>query len=296
MDRLANKVAIITGGASGIGLAAVERFVAEGARVVFTDLPAGDDVALEARLGDAVRVHHRNRARGAEHDGEAIAKRLGSAARFVPADVTDRGALEAVFRAAVDVFGGLDILFNNAGVGAPEGDVADCPDSLFDRIIDVNLKAVWRGIKFATPLMAQRGGGSIISTSSVAGLRGTPGMGSYSASKGGVIALTRAAAMELASRSIRVNCICPGGIVTPIIYDSPGLPEPIDVDAVRAGLAFAQPYPRAGEALDIANTAVFLASDEAPFLTGQAIAVDGGLSSESDSRNRVGPMSALGLQ
>jgi NAD(P)-dependent dehydrogenase (short-subunit alcohol dehydrogenase family) len=287
MSRLDGKVAIVTGGASGMGLATVERFVAEGAKVVFADLPAGGFDDLVARLGDAkAAVHYRDRAKDGPHDGHAIAERLGPSARFVPADVTDGDQLAEVVDTAVREFGGLDVLFNNAGVGGAEGSVVDCPEDVFDRIIDVDLKAVWRGIKLAAPHMGARGGGSIISTSSGAGLMGIPGLAAYSAAKGGVIALTRAAAMELASSLIRVNCICPGGIVTPIIYNSPLLGASIDPATLRAVLGAAHPIPRAGEGEDIANAALWLASDESSWVTGQAIAVDGGLSAEADSRMR----------
>jgi NAD(P)-dependent dehydrogenase (short-subunit alcohol dehydrogenase family) len=177
-------------------------------------------------------------------------------------------------------------MFNNAGVGGAEGSVIDCPEPVFDRVLDVDLKAVWRGIKLAAPHMIERGGGSIISTSSGAAIMGIPGLAAYSAAKGGVVALTRAAAMELAAKHVRVNCICPGGIVTPIIYDSPILGASIDPDTLRAVLAMAHPIPRAGEPEDIANAALWLASDESSFVTGQAIAVDGGLSAEADSRAR----------
>jgi len=287
MGRLDGKVAIITGGASGMGLATVERFVAEDAKVVFTDLPAGDFDELVDRLGEeAARVHYRNREKDGPNDGYAIAGRLGTNCRFVPADVTVPDQLAEVFDAAVKIYGGLDVLFNNAGVGGAEGSVVDCPDTLFDRIIDIDLKAVWRGIKLAVPLMTDRGGGSIISTSSGAGLMGIPGLAAYSAAKGGVIALTRAAAMEVAGRRIRVNCICPGGIVTPILHSSPLRDATIDPDTLRAVLGAAHPIPRAGEPEDIASTALWLASDDASFVTGQAIAVDGGLSAEADSRMR----------
>lgn len=287
MGRLEGKVAIVTGGASGMGLATVERFVAEGASVVLTDLPPADFDSLVDRIGaEQAKLHYRDRAKDGPNDGYAIAERLGPTARFVPADVTVADELAEVVDAAVREFGGLDILFNNAGVGGAEGSVVDCPEPVFDRIIEVDLKAVWRGIKLAAPRMVERGGGSIISTSSGAALMGIPGLAAYSAAKGGVVALTRAAAMELAPARIRVNCICPGGIVTPIIYQSPLMGASIDPDTLRAVLGMAHPIPRAGEPEDIANTALWLASDEASFITGQAIAVDGGLSAEADSRMR----------
>lgn len=287
MGRLEGKVAVITGGASGMGLATVERFVAEGAAVVFTDLPAGDHDALVDRLGpDKARVHYANREKDGPNDGHAIADRLGPNARFVPGDVTVPSDLEEVVATAAREFGGVDVLFNNAGVGGAEGSIVDCPDHLFDRIIDIDLKAVWRGIKLAAPLMAERGGGSIVSTASVAGLLGFPGLAAYGAAKGGVIALTRAAAMELAPKRVRVNCICPGGIVTPILYNSPLTGASIDPDTMRSLMTIVQPIPRAGEPADIANAALWLASDEASFVTGQSIVVDGGITAESDSRTR----------
>jgi NAD(P)-dependent dehydrogenase (short-subunit alcohol dehydrogenase family) len=284
---LDDKVAIVTGGASGMGLATVERFVAEGASVVITDLPPADFDSLVDRIGESqAKLHYRNREKDGPNDGYAIAERLGDSATFVPADVTVADELATVIDEAVRRFGGLDIMFNNAGVGGAEGSVIDCPEPVFDRIIDVDLKAVWRGIKLAAPHMIDRGGGSIISTSSGAALMGIPGLAAYSAAKGGVVALTRAAAMELASKHIRVNCICPGGIVTPIIYQSPMFDANIDPDTLRGVLAMAHPIPRAGEPDDIANIALWLASDEASFVTGQAIAVDGGLSAEADARMR----------
>jgi len=225
-----------------------------------------------------------------------ITERLGAQARFVPADVTVGAELAAVFAAAVEAFGGIDVVCNNAGIGAVEGSVAECPEDVFDHVLDVDLKAVWRGTQLAARHLAGRGGGSIINTGSVAGLSGAPGMGSYSAAKGGVISLTRVAAIELAPQNIRVNCICPGAIVTPIIYDSPAFEAPLDPDLVRMGLGGAQPLPRAGEAVDVANLALFLASDESSFITGQVIAVDGGLAAETDARNRVqGVSDTLGV-
>jgi NAD(P)-dependent dehydrogenase (short-subunit alcohol dehydrogenase family) len=262
-----------------MGLATVELFVAEGARVVFCDLAPESDEDLVARIG-AVKAapHHRGREKGGPHDGWAIADRLGDAAYFVPADVTDARQLEAVVAAAVERYGGLDIMYNNAGIAALEGPIIDSAEELFDRTIDVNLKAVWRGIKLAAPLIIERGGGSIISTASAAGLTGIPNLTAYCAAKAGVVGITRSAAIELAASGVRVNCICPGTIATQIAKATFG-PD-FDLEAMEAGLPMAQPMPRTGVAMDIAGAALWLASDESSFVTGQAIAVDGGATIE----------------
>lgn len=280
--RLSGKVAVITGGSSGMGLATVERFVEEGAQVVFCDLAPESHEELKARLGaDKARMHYSTRQKGGPHDGFAIAHRLGNGATFVPADVTVTEQLNHAIETAVSTYGGLDIMYNNAGIGGAEGSVVDCSDEVWDRVVDVDLKAVWHGIKLAAPYIARRGGGSIISTASIAAIMGFPGLGAYGAAKAGVAELTRVAAAELGPQSIRVNCIMPGGIVTPIIYDNPSFGERIDPDQMREGLRLAQPIPRAGEPIDIANAALWLASDESSFVTGQAIVVDGGMSTES---------------
>ena len=287
--RLEGKVAVITGGASGMGLASVERFVEEGAAVVLCDLPPMSAADIAASIGEVkARMHHSRREPGGPNDGHAIAERLGDAATFVPADITDATQLAHVIDTALATYGGLDVMFNNAGIGGNEGSIVDCDDDVFDRVIDVDLKAVWRGIKLAAPHIAARGGGSIISTASVAAILGFPGLGAYGAAKAGVTALTRVAALELASSFVRVNCILPGGIVTPILYDSPLRAEAIDPDLLRTSMVSAQPIPRAGEGLDIANAALWLASYESSFVTGQEIVVDGGLSVEPDARLRGG--------
>src|SRR3954451_3756368 len=268
--RLEGKVAVITGGASGMGLATVERFVAEGASVVFCDLPPLTRAEMAERIGDSkAAMQHTRRAPGGPNDGFAIAERIGKSATFVPADVADADELAAVVQTALGQYGGLDVMYNNAGIGGNEGSIVDCTDDVWDRVIDVDLKAVWRGIKLAAPHIAERGGGSIISTASIAAILGFPGLGAYGAAKAGVTELTRVAAIELAHQMIRVNCILPGGIVTPILYDSARRGEPVDPDIMRAGMAHAQPIPRPGRPAAIANAALWQASDESSLVTGQ---------------------------
>lgn len=290
MSRLQGKVAVITGGASGIGLATVERFIAEGARVVFCDLAPDQSRTLGDSIGAAAaKLHHKRREAGGAHDGYAIAARLGEAALFCPVDVTDPPSLSAAIELTVSRFGGLDILVNNAGVGGGEVSIERCEEDLFDRTLAVNLRAPWLAMKFAMPHLRARGGGSIVTTSSISALRGMPGQGAYGASKAGVLQLTRVAAMEGARDFIRANAVCPGGIVTPIIYDSPLFERSFDQARVAEAMADAQPLPRAGLPADIAHAILWLASDESSFVTGQAIVVDGGLASEFDSRHRQKP-------
>ncbi|MEI9992973.1 MAG: SDR family NAD(P)-dependent oxidoreductase [Rhizomicrobium sp.] len=284
--RLDGKVAVITGGASGIGLATVERFVAEGAQVVFCDLDPAQGRALAAATADGAKLHHARRMEGGPQDGRVIAERLGPRACFVAADVTDKASFGAVIQSAVGAFGGLDILVNNAGVGGGELSIEACTEGTFDRTIAVNLRGPWLGMKLAFPHLRARGGGAIVTTSSISALMGMPGQGAYGASKAGVLQLTRVAAMEGAADFIRVNAVCPGGIVTPIIYENPALGRTLDAEVVRQAMAGAQPLPRAGLPDDIANAILWLASDEASFVTGQTIVVDGGLSVEFDSRHR----------
>ncbi len=247
MGRLSGKVAVITGAASGIGEGTARRFAEEGARLVLCDVQEEKLHAVEASINDA--------------SGDKVSL-------AVTADVSRAKDVERVCNTAAERFGGLDVMFNNAGIGRREGNVCECPEELYDRILDINLKGVWLGMKYSIPLLERRGGGSIISTASIAGLSGLAGIAAYCASKGGVIALTRAAAGEWAAKRIRVNCICPGGIVTSI-----GAADP---EATRRNLARVHPIGRAGEPVDIANAALWLASDESTLVTGQALVVDGG--------------------
>jgi NAD(P)-dependent dehydrogenase (short-subunit alcohol dehydrogenase family) len=287
MGRLDGKVALITGGSSGIGLSTVERFISEGAKVVFCDLdPAAGREMNEAIGPAAARLHHKRRLDGGANDGRAIAERLGENAVFAPADVTSLSQLGAAVNAAVERFGGLDILVNNAGVGGGEVSIEACSEELFDRTVAVNLRGPWLGMKLAFPHLRARGGGAIVTTASISALLGMPGQGAYGASKAGVLQLTRVAAMEGARDFIRANAVCPGGTLTPIIYDSPFFERAVNPELVASRMAQAQPLPRAGRPEDMANAILWLASDESSFVTGQAIVVDGGLAVEFDSRHR----------
>jgi NAD(P)-dependent dehydrogenase (short-subunit alcohol dehydrogenase family) len=264
--RLDGKVAVITGGSSGMGEATARLFVREGARVVIGDVQ--------------------------KDKGEAVATSIGPECRFVATDVSVSEDVRALVRAAVDGFGRIDVMYNNAGIGGGEGSIVDCTEEVFDRVIAVDLKAVWLGMKHALPYFIASGGGSIITTASVSGLIGMPGQGAYGSAKGGVIQLTRVCAIENAEKGVRANCICPGGILTPILYANPALPQAIDPQIVAARLINAQPIPRAGLPEDIANAALWLASDESSFVTGQAIVVDGGWTASARQTYRRKPETA----
>jgi NAD(P)-dependent dehydrogenase (short-subunit alcohol dehydrogenase family) len=174
-------------------------------------------------------------------------------------------------QAALDRFGALDVLYNNAGVAGESAWLAQSSEENWQRVLDINLTGVYLGMKHAIPAMMERGGGSIISTASVAGMVGWRGAAAYSAAKAGVINLTRTAALEYARYNIRVNCICPGVIQTPLLDSVQGADE-----GSRARLVQMQPMPRLGTGDDIAHMALYLASDESAFVTGAAMVVDGG--------------------
>jgi NAD(P)-dependent dehydrogenase (short-subunit alcohol dehydrogenase family) len=254
MGRLDGKVAVITGAASGIGRAAALRFAGEGAAVVVVDLN---------REGGEAAV------RGCKENG-------GNAV-FHKADVSAEAEVQAMIARAVKEFGGLDVIYNNAGIGGAVGPIENITVENWDRTLGVLLRGVFLGIKHSAPELRKRGGGAIISTASIAGIRGFAGLHAYCAAKAAVVNLTRSAALELGKDRIRVNCICPGGINTPILHRNlPGMAEVLEQQ-----LAQSQAIPRAGHPEDIASMALFLASDDAEWVTGQAMVVDGGATSSS---------------
>lgn len=254
MSRLNGKVALITGGASGIGEATVRLFVEEGAAVVVADVQ-------DAR-------------------GQDLAAELGDRAAYVHADVSREADVKAAVDFAVSQLRRLDCIFNNAGYGGVTGRIEQIAVEGFDETIGVLLRGVFLGMKHAAPVMKRQGAGSIISTASVAGLRTGMGPHVYSAAKAAVIHLTHSVAMELGESGVRVNCICPGGIATPIFGKGMGLP-PDQADAtvplMKGVLETLQPIKRAGLPEDIARAALWLASDESSFVNGHALVVDGGL-------------------
>jgi len=248
-----DKVAVITGGGSGIGKRTVERFVEEGGRAVI------------AEIRDA--------------SGKTLAARLGEAARFIHCDVTVEADVEAAVALAVSTWGRLDLMFNNAGgPGAPDP-IESMPVNSWDATMNLLLRSVMLGIKHAAPVMKRQGYGSIVSTSSVAGLIPGSTAAAYGVAKAGVLFLTKAAALELASHRIRVNCICPGLIATPIFTRSMELPSQLVdrvVEEAAPVLEKSQPLPRGGKPDDIAEGVLFLADDRAAFITGIALPIDGG--------------------
>lgn len=252
--RLEGKVAVITGGCSGIGLGTVELFVAEGAKVVAADIQDEKGAMLEARFGEQVRYAH--------------------------CDVTSEDDIVAALKLAQSAFGGLDILFNNAGISDRMGAITEVTAEGWDWIFSVLVRGPALGMKHAAPMMIARGGGSIINTASIAGLQAGFGPIAYSTAKAGVIHMSRVAAAQLSRQKVRVNAICPGLIATSIFGASLGLPREVaDQMAARVeqGAASVQPVPKAGLPDDIAQAALYLASDASAFVSGTHLVVDGGI-------------------
>ena len=254
MARLDGKVAVVTGAASGIGLGTVERLVADGARVLAADIQ--------------------------DEKGEALATRFKGAVAYRHCDVMEESQIKAAMDDAAAEFGGLDIVFNNAGAGGAMGGVEETDVAGFRRTLDLLLVSVMAGVKHALPHLKARGGGAIINTASIAGTEAGWGPLAYSTAKGAVIHFTRCAAADLSQHKIRINAICPGLIATSIFGASLGMARPV-ADQMAALVADKggpmQPMGRAGAPADIAAMVAFLASDDASFITGTHFIVDGGI-------------------
>lgn len=254
VGRLDGKVAVITGAASGIGRATVDLFVSEGARVIAADIQDAKGARIEE-----------------DHKGMA---------HYVRCDVMQEKDIENAVLAAKRHFGRLDVLFNNAGTGG----ASDPPDNVtaegFDSVMHLHVRAALFGMKYAVPLMRAQGGGSIISTASVAGIRTGYGPLIYSIAKAAIVHMTHACAAQLGQENIRVNCICPGLIATNIFAGAMGVPSQLAesrIEAIAQATTQSQPIPRGGRGKDIAEAALYLASDGSGFVNGHALVVDGGL-------------------
>ncbi len=251
--RFTDKVVVITGGAGGIGRATALRFASEGAKIALVDR---EETSLEEAV-KAVRTT----------GGEVIP---------ILADVTQSADVERYATEAAGRFGGIDYFFNNAGIEGSVAPLVDYPEEAFDRVIAVNLKGVWLGMKYVSPLLRARGGGAIVNTSSVAGLQGSPGLVAYVASKHAVIGMTRSAAIEFAPYGIRVNAICPSPIETRMMRSLERGVNASNPESVHASLAARAPLGRYGTPEEVAAMVAYLCSADASFLTGGAYPIDGG--------------------
>lgn len=252
--RLAGKVAVITGAASGIGRATAALFAREGARLVLADVneQTGEELAETFRA----------------QGGEAV---------FVQTDVTSEADVQRMVAAAVERFGRLDILFNNAGI-VRRSPVAECTLEEWEQVFAVNVRGVFLGCKHAVPVMQKQGGGVIVNTGSGASFIASPNSPAYTASKGAVLQLTKQVAVDYAKDGIRVNAVCPGVVDTPLM--APAFARGGDTEAGKAAFAAKHPLGRLAKADEVAKAVLFLASDESSFSTGSALMVDGGYTAQ----------------
>jgi NAD(P)-dependent dehydrogenase (short-subunit alcohol dehydrogenase family) len=249
--KLEQRIAVITGAGSGIGQAMVRLFAGEGARILAADV--NENAAQETAR---------------------MVTEAGGTCRAFAVDVSRPDQVRAMIDGAIAAFGRIDILCNNAGIGSTT-DVVECEPDEWDRVMTVNVKSVYLGCKYAIPHMLAQGGGVIVNTASVAGMVGLPKRASYSASKGAVIALTRQVAVEYVEQGIRVNCLCPGTVDSPWVGRL--LQQADDPVAARQALVARQPLGRLGTPEEIAAAALYLVSDDAAFITGTGLVIDGGL-------------------
>lgn len=249
MGRFSGKVAIVTGGASGIGAATVARLASEGAKVLIADINAPAEMP----------------------EGEVLFQRT---------DATSEDEIAAAVAVAVEKWGRIDALFNNAGMGSM-GDTVETEPSLWDRVFAINVRGVYLFARAVIPVMARGGGGAIVNTASISGMGGDFGMAAYNASKGAVVNLTRSMAMDCAAKGIRVNALCPGLVETPMA--SPAIVDPAD----REHWFDRIPLGRAARPAEMAAVAAFLLSDDASYMTGAIIAADGGVTAHTGQPNFV---------
>ena len=251
--RFQDKVVVITGAASGIGRAAALRFASEGGKVVAVDLPGSDLPGCAGAIAAA-----------------------GGAALTVAADVTRRPDIERYVAAALENFGGIDCFFNNAGILGVVKPLLEYPEEVFDRVLAVNVKAVWMGMQLVAPEIIKRGGGAIVNTASIAAMRGSPGLLAYTASKHAVVGMTRTGAVELARHGIRVNAVCPSPIETPMGQQLDNGFNPDDPQAAHERMIGRIPMGRYGEAEEVAALVTFLCSGDASYINGGIYTIDGG--------------------
>jgi len=254
MGRVDDKACIVTGAGSGIGKAIAQRLAEEGGKIICVDIN-----------GDSAKA-----------TAEGIQAVGGTAAEF-QADVSDRAQVDAFVARCVELYGGIQVLVNNAGVNIP-GVFHEVSDTVIDKTLNVNVKGTMYGCRAAIPYMLKQGGGSIVNISSVNGLVSEPFLAVYSASKGAVVMLTRGIALDYAKKGLRCNAICPGWVDTPINYAHAEMLG--GLEKVYATIDSFQPIGRPGEPREIAHLALFLASDEASFLTGSIISADGGMTAQ----------------